>query len=227
MLTSYSDEQVRVGVVRARAVRAHARRRSKSSGSPTTRPSASASWVTSVGAAEVRALDLRLLLDLLTHRRRSRAMEGRDGPGREPYRRSAARRRLQRRDLQLTNLLTHEADGEGNRKPAAAAALARLVEGAMMTHIVSHLRSVDESARRAAATAVLHGGSVDHQAGSPRRSPSRNARPRGSGSRRFCWDSAQPDRPPSNSCARRRTRPCAARRSICSASSAARRRSPT
>ena len=48
--------------------------------------------------------------------------------------------------LQLTEILTTEASGDGDRKPAAAAALARLADGVMMTHVVTHLRSVDEAA---------------------------------------------------------------------------------
>ena len=73
-------------------------------------------------------------------------MEERDGARREPHRGSAARRRLRAARSQLTSILANEAAGEGDRKPAATAALARLADGVMMTHVVTHLRSVDDTA---------------------------------------------------------------------------------
>jgi HEAT repeat protein len=103
------------------------------------------SWVTSVGAAEVRALDLQLLLDLLTIE---------VDPGRWKGMTAPVVNHIE--DLllvgdfggaiQLTALLTHEASGDGDRKAAATGALAQLAEGVMMTHVVTHLRSVDDTA---------------------------------------------------------------------------------
>ena len=48
--------------------------------------------------------------------------------------------------IQLTSMLANETTGEGDRKPAATAALVRLGDGVMMTHVVTHLRSVDDTA---------------------------------------------------------------------------------
>jgi HEAT repeat protein len=47
--------------------------------------------------------------------------------------------------LQVTETLTKEAMLEGTRSAAVEAAFAHLVNGTMMTHVVSHLRSVDQS----------------------------------------------------------------------------------
>jgi HEAT repeats/PBS lyase HEAT-like repeat len=107
-------------------------------------PDRIATWVSSVGAAEVRTLDLQLLLDLLrieadperwrlvtipaVHHLEDLLLVG-DVDG----------------ALQLLQLLTKESQLEGPRKDYAAAALTRLVEGAMMTHVISHLRSVEDA----------------------------------------------------------------------------------
>ncbi len=48
------------------------------------------------------------------------------------------------RPSQLTRVLAEEAKNDGPRKPAATAGLATLVGGSMMTHVVSHLRTVDD-----------------------------------------------------------------------------------
>ena len=101
--------------------------------------------MTSVGPAEVRSLDLQLLVDLLTIETDPERWKTVTVPAV-----SHIEDLLLVGDfdaaLQLTNILTTEAGGDGERKPAAAGAVARLAEGAMMTHIVTHLRSVDESA---------------------------------------------------------------------------------
>jgi hypothetical protein len=99
----------------------------------------------SVGASEMRALDLRLLVDLLTIE---------SDP--ERWKKVTVPVVSHIEDLllvgdfdgavQLLGILANEAAGEGDRKPAAVAALTRLAEGAMMTHIVTHLRSADEAA---------------------------------------------------------------------------------
>jgi HEAT repeats/PBS lyase HEAT-like repeat len=144
MLTSYSDEKYvsesyarKLSVARTQAIQVE-----RVSDDP---PERIGGWVTSVGAAEVRALDLRLLLDLLT-------IES----DRERWRDLTTPVVSHIEDLllvgdfidaiQLTTLLTNEANGDGDHKPAATAALARLAEGVMMTHVVTHLRSVDDTA---------------------------------------------------------------------------------
>lgn len=144
MLTSYSDEQF-VSESYARELsgaRTQALEVERVSDDP---PERIGTWVTSVGSAEVRALDLQLLVDLLTieadperwktvtipvvsHIEDLLLVGDFDGA------------------MQLTTILTIEATGGGDRNPAAAAAIARLSEGMMMTHVVTHLRSVDEKA---------------------------------------------------------------------------------
>ena len=144
MLTSYSDEQF-VSESYARELsgaRTQALEVERVSDDP---PDRIGSWVTSVGAAEVRALDLRLLLDLLT-------IEA------DPERWKAVTIPVVSHiedlllvgdfegAIQLTSILASEAAGDGERKPAAAAAVTRLADGVMMTHVVTHLRSVEEAA---------------------------------------------------------------------------------
>src|SRR5688572_20732615 len=144
MLTSYSDEQF-VSESYARELsgaRTQALEVERVSDDPQERIG---TWVTTVGSAEVRALDLQLLVDLLTieadperwktvtipvvsHIEDLLLVGDFDGA------------------MQLTTLLTTEASGDGDRKPAAVAAIARLSEGMMMTHVVTHLRSVDDKA---------------------------------------------------------------------------------
>ena len=144
MLTSYSDEQF-VSESYARELsgaRTQAFEVERVSDDP---PERIGSWVTSVGAAEVRALDLRLLLDLLTIESDPERWKTVTIPVV-----SHIEDLLLVGDfegaLQLTTILTAEANGDGDRKTAAVAAVARLSEGAMMTHVVTHLRSVDEAA---------------------------------------------------------------------------------
>jgi hypothetical protein len=144
MLTSYSDKQF-VSEDYARELsgaRTQALEVERVSDDP---PERIGSWVTTVGAAAVRALDLRLLLDLLTIEtdlERWKSVTIPVGSHIEDL--------LLVGDfegaLQLTEILKTEADGDGDRKGAAAEALARLAEGVMMTHVVTHLRSVDEAA---------------------------------------------------------------------------------
>ena len=144
MLTSYSDKQF-VSEDYARELsgaRTQALEVERVSDDP---PERIGSWVTTVGAAAVRALDLRLLLDLLTIEH-------------DPERWSSLTIPVVSHiedlllvgdfegALQLTAILTAEANGDGNRKASAVAAVARLAEGVLMTHVVTHLRSVDEPA---------------------------------------------------------------------------------
>ncbi len=144
MLSSYSDEQF-VSESYARELsgaRTQALEIERVSDDP---PERIGSWVTSVGAPEVRALDLRLLLDLLT-------IEA------DPERWKAVTIPVVSHiedlllvgdfdgAMQLTSILAKETAGDGERKPAARAAVTRLADGVMMTHIVTHLRSVEEAA---------------------------------------------------------------------------------
>lgn len=142
MLSSYSDEQF-VSESYARELsgaRTQALEVERVSDDP---PERIGTWISSVGAAEVRALDLRLLLDLLTIEQ---------DPDRWRHVGITAVSHIE--DLllvgdfdgaqQLTTLLANEVKQDGPRKDPADAALTRLVSGSMMMHIVSHLRSVDD-----------------------------------------------------------------------------------
>jgi HEAT repeat protein len=144
MLTSYSDEQF-VSESYARELsgaRTQALEVERVSDDP---PERIGTWVTSVGAAEVRALDLQLLFDLLTIEADPERWKNVTVPVV-----SHIEDLLLVGDFdgatQLTTILANEAAGDGDRKSAGAAALARLSEGMMMTHIVTHLRSVDDKA---------------------------------------------------------------------------------
>ncbi|HEY0284222.1 MAG TPA: HEAT repeat domain-containing protein, partial [Vicinamibacterales bacterium] len=144
MLTSYSDKQF-VSEDYARELtgaRTQALEVERVSDDP---PERIGSWVTSVSAAEVRALDLRLLVDLLTIETDPERWKGVTIPAV-----SHLEDLLLVGDfegaLQLTAILAAEASADGDRKPAAAAAMVRLAEGVMMAHVVTHVRSVDEPA---------------------------------------------------------------------------------
>jgi HEAT repeat protein len=159
MLTSYSDEQF-VSESYARELsgaRTQAVQVERVSDDP---PERIGGWVSSVGPTEVRTLDLRLLLDLLT-------IEA------DPERWKAVTAPVVTHiddcllvgdfdaAVQLTTLLAEEAKNDGPRKPAATAALTTLVGGPMMTHVVSHLRTVDDaSAQKLTALLQLAGPSV-------------------------------------------------------------------
>ena len=142
MLTSYSDEQF-VSESYARELsgaRTQAIEVERVSDDP---PERIGGWVSSVGPAEVRALDLRLMLDLLN-------IEA------DPQRWQTLMKPVVSHvddclmlgdfdaAVQLTRVLAEEAKNDGPRKPAATAGLATLVGGSMMTHVVSHLRTVDD-----------------------------------------------------------------------------------
>jgi hypothetical protein len=96
-----------------------------------------------VGPSELRTLDLQLLLDLL-------AIES--DPDR--WRKVTLPAIGHIEDLllvgdfdgamQLVNVFAGEVKSETARKDVASGALARLVEGAMMWHVTSHLRTVDD-----------------------------------------------------------------------------------
>ena len=225
MLTSYSDEQF-VSEAYARELsgaRTQALEVERVSDDP---PDRIGSWVTSVGAAEVRALDLRLLARPADDRAGPGAMESRDDPGV-----SHIEDLLLVGDfegaLQLTAILTNEADGDGDRKPAAMAAVARLAEGIdddARGHAPAGGRGCG---RRATEAAVRAWSDRPSSKGSPKRSPSRNGRQRASVSRRFCRLRRRAGRTRSSSCAHRRIRQSGERRFTCCANSAAPKRCRT
>jgi hypothetical protein len=143
MLTSYSDEQF-VSESYARELsgaRTQALEVERVSDDPAERISV---WVSSVGAAEVRALDLRLLLDLLTIEQDVDRWTHVTGPAV-----GHIEDMLLVGDfdgvLQLTAILAEEARREGPRKVPAEAAMTRLAQGSIMAQIVSHLRSADDA----------------------------------------------------------------------------------
>jgi HEAT repeat protein len=144
MLTSYSDQQF-VSESYARELsgaRTQALEVERVSDDP---PDRIGTWVNSVAASAVRSLDLRLLVDLLTIE-----------PDPEQWQKVTVPVVSHIEDLllvgdfegalELTRILTGEASGDGARKAAATAAVTRLAEGPMMTHVVAHIRSVDEQA---------------------------------------------------------------------------------
>jgi hypothetical protein len=144
MLTSYSDEKF-VSEEYARELsgaRAQALEVERVSDDP---PERIGAWITSVGPAEVRTLDLWLLLDLLTIEK---------DPDR--WRRVTIPTISHIEDLlhvgdidgaeQLINLLAVEVANDTPNKPAAESALHTLVQGSMMVHITSHLRTMDDRA---------------------------------------------------------------------------------
>ncbi len=141
MLSSYSDAPF-VSESYARELsgaRAQALEVERVSDDPAERIGA---WVTSIDPAEIRSLDLRLLLDLL-------ALEGDPESWRkltEPAVRHVEDLLLVgdfEGALQLVAALEHEAGAASARREPAAAALAKLVGGPMMEHITSHLNQVD------------------------------------------------------------------------------------
>lgn len=124
-------------------------------------PERIAAWLTTVTDAELRALDLQLLLDLLR-------LE--EDPGRwkgvvEPavaHLDDLAQLGDFESAVPLAQALAREvAGGRAERAPVAAAALDKLATGHLMDHVVSHLRTVDDDVV-AHVTALCHalGGSV-------------------------------------------------------------------
>jgi hypothetical protein len=102
-------------------------------------------WVSSVGPVELRALDLRLLLDLLV----IEADVGKWADVTVPAVGHIEDLLLVgdfEGALQLVAALGAEITNESPRKTAASAAFDRLVEGSMMWHLTSHLRTVDDRA---------------------------------------------------------------------------------
>jgi HEAT repeat protein len=143
MLTSYSDDQF-VSEAYARELsgaRTQAVEVERVSDDP---PERIGRWVSSIGPAEIRALDQQLLLDLLKIE---------SDPERWQHVTVPVVSHIEDcllvgdfdAAVQLTSVLSEEAGKEGPRKPAAANGLTRLVEGTMMTQVVSHLRVVDDA----------------------------------------------------------------------------------
>jgi hypothetical protein len=142
MLTSYSDEEwvSQAYAQELMGARTKAIDVERVSDDPPERISA---WVTSVAPAEVRALDLQLLLDLLKIE---------TDPDR--WRRVTAPAISHIEDLllvgdidgasQLIGAMTAEIKNATVHKPAAESAFHTLVQGAMMVHITTHLRTVDD-----------------------------------------------------------------------------------
>ncbi len=143
MLTSYSDEQF-VSESYARELseaRTQALDVERVSDDP---PERIGAWVSSVNPIEVRALDLQLLLDLLTIE---------TDPERWQLLMTPVINYIEDcllvgdfdAAIRLAGILAEEAKQDGPRKSAAADALTRLVDGNMMTHVITHLRSVDDA----------------------------------------------------------------------------------
>jgi hypothetical protein len=143
LLTSYTDEEF-VNEEYARELsgaRTQALEVERISDDP---PERIGAWITSVGPSELRILDLQLLLDLLTIE---------TDP--ERWRQVTLPAIGHIEDLllvgdfdaalQLVNKFAGEVKAGTPRKQAAASALGRLVEGAMMWHVTSHLRTVEDS----------------------------------------------------------------------------------
>jgi hypothetical protein len=142
MLTSYSDDKF-VSDSYARELsgaRAQAIEVERVSDDP---PERIGKWVSSVGPAEVRTLDLWLLLDLLTIEKDP-----------ERWRRVTIPAISHIEDLlhvgdidgasQLIGLIAGEITAGTPNKPAAESAMHTLVQGSMMVHITSHLRTIDD-----------------------------------------------------------------------------------
>ena len=144
MLTSYSDDQF-VSEAYARELsgaRTQALEVERVSDDP---PERIGVWIMSVAPAEIRILDLQLLLDLLTietdperWRQVTLPVVGH------------VEDLLQVGDfdgvLQLVSVFANEVKGDTPKKEAADAALQSLVKGSMMRHLTAHLRTADDRA---------------------------------------------------------------------------------
>ena len=143
MLTSYSDDKW-VSEDYARELtdaRTQALEVERVSDDP---PERIESWISSVNASELRALDLRLLMDLLTIEQDPERWRGVTLPAVSHIEDMLLVGDYQGA-LELTRKLAAETEVEGPRKAHAVSAMKRLVDGAMMAHVVSHLRSADEA----------------------------------------------------------------------------------
>jgi len=143
MLTSYSDEQF-VSESYARELseaRTQALEVERVSDDP---PERIGRWVSSVGPIEVRALDLQLLLDLLTIETDPERWQQVTAPVVSHIEDCLLVGDFDAA-VRLAAILADEAKQDGPRKAAATAALTRLVDGTMMSQVVSHLRSVDDA----------------------------------------------------------------------------------
>jgi HEAT repeat protein len=144
MLTSYSDEQF-VSEAYARELsgaRTQALEVERVSDDP---PERIGTWVSSVGPTEIRSLDLQLLLDLLNIE---------VDPDRWHNVTVPAIGHIEdlllvgdfEGALQLVATFANEITNSTPKKEAAESAFQKLVNGAMMNHLTSHLRTVDDHA---------------------------------------------------------------------------------
>jgi hypothetical protein len=143
MLTSYSDEQF-VSESYARELseaRTQAIDVERVSDDP---PERIGTWVASVGPIEVRALDLQLLMDLLAIEQDTVRWRSVTVPVVNHIEDLVLVGDFQGA-IQLTRILVDTAAAEGPHQPAAGDAIRRLVDGSTTTHIVSHLRAVDDA----------------------------------------------------------------------------------
>jgi hypothetical protein len=153
MLTSYSDEQF-VSESYARELsgaRTQALEVERVSDDP---PDRIGRWVSSVGPTEVRSLDLQLLLDLLKIEADPERWQQVTTPVVSHIEDCLLVGDFDAA-VQLTAILSEEAKHDGPRTVAASAALQRLIDGTMMTQVVSHLRTVDDIAAEKL-NALLH-----------------------------------------------------------------------
>jgi HEAT repeat protein len=153
MLTSYSDEAF-VSESYARELseaRTQAIEVERVSDDP---PERVGGWVQSVGPSEVRALDLQLLHDLMKIEQDAERWKQVTIPVVSHIEDCLLVGDFDAA-VQLTTILAEEARQDGPRKAAAGAAITRLVDGTMMTQVVSHLRSVDDVAAEKL-NALLH-----------------------------------------------------------------------
>jgi hypothetical protein len=142
MLTSYSDEQW-VSQEYARELSGARTQALQVEGVSDDPPERISTWVTSVGATEIRALDLLLLVDLMTIETDPDRWLNMTAPVV-----SHVEDLLLVGDFDgamwLMTMVAEQADIDGAHKAAATAALSKLIGGVMMTHLVSHLRTVDD-----------------------------------------------------------------------------------
>ena len=166
---------------------------------------------------EVRALDLQLLLDLLTIEADPERWQTSPCPS-SAISRTACSSATSTARCNWPRSCRTRRRMEGPRKPAAAAALtARRGRDDDAGHVPPAI--VDDASAEQAQYPVLSGGAVDRQGRSPRRSRSRKRIGHGSDSRRSFSGSERPERTSVESCVRRRIQPSGEPRFTCCASS--------
>jgi hypothetical protein len=144
MLTSYSDEQF-VSEAYARELsgaRTQALEVDRVSDDP---PERIGVWVNSVGPSEIRSLDLQLLLDLLNIEADPDRWQSVTVPAIGHIEDLLLLGDFEGA-LQLVTTFANEVTNSTPKKEAAETAFRTLVNGAMMNHLTSHLRTVDDRA---------------------------------------------------------------------------------